>query len=314
VNAFLTSRLATIVPTLLFVTILIFGLQQLLPGDPALVLAGEERDPSVVAYLHKKMHLDDPLPVRYLYWLGGVVRGDLGESLRMQKPVTALIAEKLPVTIELALIAIVIALAIGIPAGIVSAIAKGTWWDYAANAVALWGLSTPNFWLGIMLILLFSVQLGWLPASGYVSPFEDLRANLAAMIMPAFVLGNAIAAVLMRHTRSAMLQVMSSDYVRTARAKGLDERVVILKHGLRNALMPIITLGALELGTLLSGAVLTEQVFTIPGFGKLIVDAVFNRDYAVVQGVVLFTATAYIALNLLADIAYFLVNPRLRDR
>jgi len=314
VNAFLTKRLATIVPTLLFVTILIFGLQQLLPGDPALVLAGEERDPSVVAYLHKKMHLDDPFPVRYLYWLGGVVRGDLGESLRMQKPVTALIAEKLPVTIELALIAIAIALAIGIPAGIVSAIAKGTWWDYAANAVALWGLSTPNFWLGIMLILLFSVQLGWLPASGYVSPFEDLGANLAAMIMPAFVLGNAIAAVLMRHTRSAMLQVMSSDYVRTARAKGLDERAVVLKHGLRNALTPIITLGALELGTLLSGAVLTEQVFTIPGFGKLIVDAVFNRDYAVVQGVVLFTATAYIALNLLADVAYFLVNPRLRDR
>ena len=154
---------------------------------------------------------------------------------------------------------------IGIPAGIVSAIAKGTAWDYAANAVALWGLSTPNFWLGIMMILLFSVTLGWLPASGYVSPFEDLRGNLAAMIMPAFVLGNAIAAVLMRHTRSAMLQVLSSDYVRTARAKGLDERVVVLKHALRNALMPIITLGALELGTLLSGAVLTEQVFTIPG-------------------------------------------------
>jgi peptide/nickel transport system permease protein len=311
--AFLTRRLVTILPTLLFVTILIFGLQQLLPGDPAKVLAGEEQDPAVVAYLRAKMHLDEPFPVRYAYWLGGVLQGDLGESLRMQKPVTALIAEKLPVTIELACLAIVIALAIGIPAGIVSAIAKGTWWDYAANAVALWGLSTPNFWLGIMLILLFSVQLGWLPASGYVSPFEDLKANLAAMIMPAFVLGNAIAAVLMRHTRSAMLQVMSSDYVRTARAKGLDERVVILKHGLRNALTPIITLGALEFGTLLSGAVLTEQVFTIPGFGKLIVDAVFNRDYAVVQGVVLFTATAYILLNLLADIAYFLVNPRLRD-
>ena len=310
--AFLTRRLATIVPTLLFVTILIFGLQQLLPGDPAVVLAGEDRDPSVVAYLRQKMHLDEPLPVRYLYWLGGVVQGDLGESLRMQKPVTALIAEKLPVTLELAAIAIVIALAIGIPAGIVSAVAKGTWWDYAANGVALWGLSTPNFWLGIMMILLFSVSLGWLPASGYVSPFEDLRGNLAAMIMPAFVLGNAIAAVLMRHTRSARLQVLSSDYVRTARAKGLDERVVVLKHGLRNALTPIITLGALELGTLLSGAVLTEQVFTIPGFGKLIVDAVFNRDYAVVQGVVLFTATAYIVLNLLADIAYFLVNPRLR--
>ena len=310
--AFLTRRLATILPTLLFVTVLIFGLQQLLPGDPAKVLAGEDQDPTVVAHLREKMHLDKPLPVQYVYWLGGVVRGDLGESLRIQKPVTALIAEKLPVTIELALLAIVIALVIGIPAGIVSAIAKGTWWDYAANAVALWGLSTPNFWLGIMMILLFSVQLGWLPASGFVSPFVDLKANLAAMIMPAFVLGNAIAAVLMRHTRSAMLQVMSSDYVRTARAKGLDERVVILKHGLRNALTPIITLGALELGTLLSGAVLTEQVFSIPGFGKLIVDAVFNRDYAVVQGVVLFTATAYIVLNLLADIAYFMVNPRLR--
>ena len=310
--AFLTRRLATILPTLLFVTVLIFGLQQLLPGDPAKVLAGEDQDPTVVAHLREKMHLDKPLPVQYFYWLGGVLRGDLGESLRIQKPVTALIAEKLPVTIELALLAIVIALVIGIPAGIVSAIAKGTWWDYAANAVALWGLSTPNFWLGIMMILLFSVLLGWLPASGFVSPFVDLKANLAAMIMPAFVLGNAIAAVLMRHTRSAMLQVMSSDYVRTARAKGLDERVVILKHGLRNALTPIITLGALELGTLLSGAVLTEQVFSIPGFGKLIVDAVFNRDYAVVQGVVLFTATAYIVLNLLADIAYFMVNPRLR--
>jgi len=309
---YLTQRLATIVPTLLFVSMLIFGLQQLLPGDPAKVLAGEDQDPTVIAYLTKKMHLDEPLPVRYVYWLGGVVTGDLGESQRMQKPVTALIAEKLPVTIELALLAIVIALAIGIPAGIVSAIYRNTWLDYLANGVALWGLSTPNFWLGIMLILLFSVQLGWLPASGYVSPFEDLKANLASMIMPAFVLGNAIAAVLMRHTRSAMLQVLSSDYVRTARAKGLDERVVILRHALRNALTPIVTLGALELGTLLSGAVLTEQVFTIPGFGKLIVDAVFNRDYAVVQGVVLFTASAYILLNLLADIAYFLVNPRLR--
>lgn len=310
--SFLGRRIALIVPTLLFVSMLVFGLQQLLPGDPAMVLAGEERDPSVIAHLRAKLHLDEPLPVRYAYWLGGVVQGELGESLRMQKPVTALIAEKLPVTIQLASMAFVIALVIGIPAGVLSAVAKGSVWDYAANAVALWGLSTPNFWLGIMLIMLFSVSLGWLPASGYVSPFVDLKANLAAMIMPAFVLGNAIAAVLMRHTRSAMLQVLSSDYVRTARAKGLDERVVILKHALRNALVPIITLGALEFGTLLSGAVLTEQVFTIPGFGKLIIDAVFNRDYAVVQGVVLFTATAYIALNLLADIAYFLVNPRMR--
>jgi peptide/nickel transport system permease protein len=309
---FLTHRLATIIPTLFFVSVLIFGLQQLLPGDPAIALAGEERDPNVIAYLRQKFHLDEPLPMRYLYWAGGVLQGDLGESVRIQKPVMELIVEKLPVTVQLAAMALVIALTIGIVAGIVSAVKKDTVWDYAANIVALWGLSTPNFWLGILLILLFSVQLGWLPASGYVSPFEDFWGNMKAMIMPAFVLGNAIAAGLMRHTRSAMLQVFSADYIRTARAKGLRERVVVLKHALRNAMIPIITLTALDLGTLLSGAVLTEQVFTIPGFGKLIVDAVFNRDYAVVQGVVLFTATAYITLNLLADMAYFLVNPRMR--
>ena len=310
--SYLVKRLLTLVPTVFFVTVIIFGLQQLLPGDPAIMLAGEDQDPTVIAYLQKKMHLDEPLPMRYAYWIGGVMQGDLGESLRIQKPVLELIQEKLPVTLELAGLAMLIALVIGIPAGIVSAVAKDSVWDYAANAVALWGLSTPNFWLGILLILLFSVSLGWLPASGYVSPFEDLKANLAAMIMPAFVLGNAIAAVLMRHTRSAMLQVLNADYVRTARAKGLRERTVVLKHALRNALTPIITLGALEFGTLLSGAVLTEQVFSIPGFGKLIVDAVFNRDYAVVQGVVLFTSTVYILLNLLADLAYFLVNPRQR--
>jgi peptide/nickel transport system permease protein len=309
---YLVKRLAQIVPTLVFVSMLIFGLQQLLPGDPAKILAGEEQDPSVIAHLRVKLHLDEPLPMRYAYWIGGVFKGDLGESIRTQQPVLELVLQKLPVTIELGTMAFVIALVIGIPTGIVAAVGRGTWWDTAANAVALWGISTPNFWLGILLILLFSVQLGWLPASGYVSPFEDLKANIESMIMPAFVLGNALAAVLMRHTRSAMLQVMSSDYVRTARAKGLNERTVVLKHALRNALTPVITLGALELGTLLSGAVLTEQVFTIPGFGKLIVDSVFNRDYAVVQGVVLVTATAYVMLSLLADLAYFAVNPRLR--
>jgi peptide/nickel transport system permease protein len=310
--AYLIKRLAAVIPTVFLVTIIIFCLQQLLPGDPAVVLAGEDQDPNVVAYLHKKMHLDEPLPMRYAYWIGGVARGDLGESLRIQQPVLQLIKEKMPVTLELAALAMAIALVIGVPAGIVSAVGKNSIWDHAANMVALWGLSTPNFWLGILMILLFSVSLGWLPASGYISPFEDLRGNLAAMIMPAFVLGNAIAAVLMRHTRSAMLQVLNADYVRTARAKGLNERTVVLKHALRNALTPIITLGALEFGTLLSGAVLTEQVFSIPGFGKLIVDAVFNRDYVVVQGVVLFTSTVYIVLNLLADFAYFFFNPRLR--
>jgi peptide/nickel transport system permease protein len=241
-----------------------------------------------------------------------VLTGDLGEYMRIKQPVRDLILEKLPVTLQLGLMAMVIAGTIGVSAGIVSAVKRGTVWDYAANVFALWGLSTPNFWLGIMMIFLFSVKLGWLPASGYVPLSEDWRLSLASTIMPAFVLGNAIAAVLMRHTRSAMLQVLESDYVRTARAKGLLERNVILKHVLRNALTPVITLGALEFGTLLSGAVLTEQIFTIPGFGKLIVDAVFNRDYAVVQGVVLVTATIYMALNLLADMAYILVDPRLR--
>jgi len=310
---FLIYRLAQIVPTLFFVSIMIFGLQQLLPGDPATIMAGEERDPQVIAQIRAQYRLDRPLPVQYVYWIGGVLHGNLGESMRIKQPVLQLVLEKLPVTLQLASMAIVIALTIGISAGVISAVKRDTAWDYGANVLALWGLSTPNFWLGIMLIFLFSVTLGWLPASGYVSPREDLGANLSTMIMPAFVLGNAIAAVMMRHTRSAMLQVMNAEYVRTARAKGLNERVVVLKHALRNALTPIITLGALEFGTLLSGAVLTEQVFTVPGFGKLIVDAVFNRDYAVVQGVVLVTATAYITLNLLADIGYFLVNPRMRQ-
>jgi peptide/nickel transport system permease protein len=310
--SFLTKRLLQLLPTLFFVSLMIFLLQHLLPGDPALAMAGEERDPGVIQQIREQYHLDQPLPVQYVYWIKGVLSGDFGESLRSKVPVRDLILQKLPVTMQIASMAIVIAFLIGIPAGIVSAVKKDTWLDYFANLFALWGISTPNFWLGILLIFLFSIELGWLPASGYVSPSENWRASLAATIMPAFVLGNAIAGVLMRHTRSAMLQVLESDYVRTARAKGLSERSVILKHAMRNALTPIITLGALELGTLLSGAVLTEQVFSIPGFGKLIVDAVFTRDYAVVQGVVLVTATIYILLNLLADIAYILINPRLR--
>jgi peptide/nickel transport system permease protein len=311
-TAFLLRRVALILPTLFFVSVLIFGLQQLLPGDPALALAGEERDPSVIAFLREKYHFDQPLPVRYALWIGGVMHGDLGESIRIKRPVLDLVLEKLPVTGELALFAMLLSLAIGVPAGIIAAVKNNTAIDYGATMAALWGLSIPNFWLGILLILLFSVELGWLPAAGFVSPGESLKQNLLTLIMPAFVLGNGFAALIMRHTRSAMLQVLSADYVRTARAKGLSEGRVILRHALRNALVPVITVGALEFGALLSGAVLTEQVFTIPGFGKLIVDAVFNRDYAVVQGVVLCTALAYILLNLLADVAYVLVNPRMR--
>ena len=310
--SFLTTRLLQIIPTLILVSMLIFGLQQLLPGDPALIMAGEERDPKVLAEIREQYRLDQPIPVQYLYWIKGVLSGDLGESMRLKSGVGALVMQKLPVTLQLAAMALLIAICIGIPAGIVSAVKKETAWDYGANLFALWGLSTPNFWLGILLIFLFSVTLGWLPASGYVRLGENWQASLATTIMPAFVLGNALAAVLMRHTRSAMLQAMGTDYVRTARAKGLAEGRVVLKHALRNAMTPVITLLALDFGTLLSGAVLTEQIFTIPGFGKLIVDSVFNRDYAVVQGVVLVTSTIYIGLNLLADIAYMLVNPRLR--
>ena len=311
-GALLGRRLVQLVPTLFFVSVLIFGLQQLLPGDPALALAGEEKDPELIAQIRARYHLDRSVPVQYLLWIKGVVSGDLGQSIRLNLPVSELIAQKLPVTLQLAAMAMVIALAIGVTAGILSAVARGTVVDHAVSVLSLVGISTPNFWLGIMLIFLFAVQLGWLPASGYVSPFADPGQSLATTIMPAFVLGNAIAGVLMRHTRSAMLQALASDYVRTARAKGLSRTAVILRHALRNALTPVITLGALEFGTLLSGAVLTEQIFTVPGFGKLIVDAVFNRDYAVVQGVVLVTATSYIVLNLLADLGYVLANPRLR--
>jgi peptide/nickel transport system permease protein len=244
--------------------------------------------------------------------MGNVLQGNLGYSWRTRQPVTALIAQKLPVTAQLAAMAFVIAVLIGVPTGVVAAVKRGRVWDYLANLVGLAGLSMPTFWLGIMLILLVSVDLGWLPPSGYVPLTQDVGQSLATTIMPAFVLGYAIAAVLMRHTRSAMLATLSQDYVRTARAKGLTERRVILLHALRNALIPVVTLGALELGTLLSGAVLTEQVFSIPGFGKMVVDAVFNRDYPVVQGVVLVTACLFVLLNLLADILYVLINPRLR--
>jgi len=309
----LGSRLLQVLPTILLVSLLVFALQQLMPGDPAVVLAGEERgNPAVLAQIRAELWLDRSLPVQYLHWIGNVLRGDLGFSWRLRQPVASLVLTKLPVTLQLGAMAFLIALCVGVPAGILSAVKRNTGWDYAANLIGLAGLSTPNFWLGIMLILLVSVKLGWLPPSGYVPLTEDWRQSLATTIMPAFVLGNAIAAILMRHTRSVMLTALDQDFVRTARAKGLNETTVVLRHAFRNALVPVVTLGALELGTLLSGAVLTEQVFSIPGFGKLVVDAVFNRDYPVVQGVVLVTACLYILLNLLADVLYVVINPRLR--
>ena len=305
-------RALVAIPTLIIVSMMIFGLQKMLPGDPVLAMAGEDQNPQVIAALREKYHLDKPLPTQYALWIGDVLRGDLGNSLRTGEPVTTLIAQKLPVTLQLAMFGLLIAIGIGIPLGILSAANRGKAIDYGANVLALSGMSIPNFWLGILLIFLVSVRWHLLPSSGYVSPAEDLWMSFKTMVMPAFVLGAALGAQLMRHTRSAMLGVLRTDYIRTARAKGLLRGTVVLKHALRNALIPIVTVLALLFGELLAGAVLTEQVFTIPGFGKLVVDAVFNRGYAVVQGVVVVTAVSFIALNLLADVLYVLLNPRLR--
>lgn len=310
-NLFLRRVLVSI-PTILLISVFVFALQKLLPGDPVLAMAGEERDPIALAAIREQLGLNEPLPVQYFRWLSGAVQGDLGTSVRTGLPVTDLIMQKLPVTLQLGVMALLIALVIGIPAGILSAVRKGTLTDYAANVVALSGMSIPNFWLGIMLIMLVSVKWQLLPASGYVSPTEDFVQSMRTMIMPAFVLGTGLAASIMRHTRSSMLGVLKQDYVRTARAKGVPERRVVLHHAFRNALTPIVTLTALLFGELIAGAVLTEQIFTIPGFGKLVVDAVFTRDYPVVQGVVMVTAVGFIIMNLVADMLYILLNPRLR--
>jgi peptide/nickel transport system permease protein len=308
----IVKRLLLAIPTLLLVSIMVFALQKLLPGDPVLAMAGEERDPAVIAQLRAEYHLDDPIPTQYFSWIGNALKGDLGMSLRTKEPVTSLIASKLPVTLELSLLAMVIALGIGISMGIIAAVRKDTWVDHTTNFVALSGISVPHFWLGILLILLFSVHLQWLPASGFVPISEDVAQNLKTLLLPALVLGTGLAATLMRHTRASMISVLKADYIRTARAKGLLAPKVVLKHAFRNALMPIVTLTTLLFGELLGGAVLTEQVFTLPGFGKMIVDAVFNRDYAVVQGVVLVVAIGFLLLNLLADVLYLLINPKMR--
>ena len=309
---YIANRLLMLIPTLFVVSIVVFGLQKLLPGDVAIALAGEDKDPTVIAEIRAQYHLNQPILTQYALWLGNVARGDLGRSMRNQVSVVELIRTKLPATMMLSAIAMAWALAIGVPTGIVSALRKGSWLDYLSNVVGLAGLSVPPFWLGLMLILLVSVDLGWLPASGYVSPFENLGKCIRSLLMPSFVLGINVAGVIMRHTRSAMLTAMSADYIRTARAKGLKRHIIVVRHGFRNALVPLITISALQLGALLSGAVLTEQVFTIPGFGRLIVDSVYNRDYSVVQGVVLTTATIYMLLNLLADLAYAVADPRVR--
>jgi len=309
---FLVRRAFISAVTLVLVSIIVFAGVRAIPGDPARVLAGAEADDAGLDEIREKYGLKDSLAVQYLRWVGHALRGDLGVSIRTRQPVAGTVATKLPVTVELAVLSILIALAIAIPAGVVAAVRRNTAWDVAMSGLSLGGVSIPNFWLGIMLILLVSVRLGWLPASGYVPPWEDPIDNLRRMLMPALVLGTGLAAVLMRQTRNAMIEVLSADYIRTARAKGLAQRAVVVRHALRNSLIPVVTILGLQMGALMSGAVVTEQIFVVPGFGRLIVEAVFTRDYPLVQGVVLLTASSYVLINLLVDVSYSLLDPRIR--
>ena len=310
--SYLLRRLGTSALVLLLASVVVFVGVRALPGDAALALAGEERDPVVLEQIRDKYGLNDPVPVQYVRYLGSSLQGDLGFSTRTGLDVTDIILQRLPVTLELALLAVGVGLLIGIPAGILSALRRGTWVDNVSNAFGLLGLSIPHFWLGLVLILLVSVQLGLLPASGFVPLLDDPVANLQRMLLPAVVLGTGLSAVLMRQVRSAMLETMSADYVRTARSKGLSERQVVLVHALRNSLITVVTVLGLQLGALISGAVITEQIFVIPGFGKLIVDGVFTRDYPVIQGVALVTVFGYVLVNLLVDLTYSFLNPRIR--
>jgi peptide/nickel transport system permease protein len=300
--------------TLLLISLIVFTGVRMIPGDPARVLAGTDADTAGLEEIREKYGLNAPLPLQYARWLGLAVRGDLGESIRTRTSVARTVALKLPITLELTCLALLVALSIAIPAGVVAAVRRNTVWDVLASGVSLCGVSIPNFWLGIMLILLVSVRFGWLPASGFVPIAEDPVGNLKRMLMPALVLGTGLAAVLMRQTRNAMIEVLSADYVRTARAKGLAQMAVVVRHALRNGLIPVVTILGLQMGALMGGAVVTEQIFVLPGFGRLIVEAVFTRDYPVVQGVVLITASSYVLINLLVDLSYTVLNPRIRVR
>ena len=313
-NRYLLGRFWQSVVTLILATIVVFVGVRALPGDPALALAGEDRDPESLRAIREQYGLDDSLLVQFWRFVSHAARGDLGQSIRTGEPVRSMIATALPVTIELSILAILIASVIGVGAGIVAAVRRGRPAEWAANGLALLGLSVPNFWLGLMAILYLSVALGLFPASGFVPFFTNPVDNLHHLILPAVILGTGLAAVIMRQTRSSMLDALSADYIRTAEAKGLAPRAVIGRHALRNSLIVVVTIVGLQLGALISGAVVTERIFALPGFGKLTVDAVFQRDYPVIQAVVLVTATAYIVINLLVDLLYSVIDPRIRVR
>jgi len=311
VTRYIARRLMLTIPVMLLVSIIVFSLINLIPGDPALLFAGNEAGRDVVEALRKQMGLDKPLVVRYLIWLGRLLHGDLGKSVRDGRPVLATLLLKLPVTIELAIVALTVAWAIAVPAGVLAAWKRRSAVDYAATTVALAGISIPNFWLGIMLIYLFAVDLRWLPPSGYVEPWKEPLRSLTLMIMPATVLGTALAALVMRLLRSSMLEVLGSEFIRTAQAKGLSDKVVIVKHALKNAMIPVATVMGLQLGGLLGGAVITEQIFAVPGIGRLAIESILTRDYPMVQGVVLCSATAIVFVNFSVDILYSVLDPRI---
>ncbi|TMJ02677.1 MAG: ABC transporter permease [Bacillati bacterium ANGP1] len=289
---YLVRRLLLTLPVLFFVSVIVFSLINLIPGDPARIMLGEEASREALSALRKEMGLDRPRYVQYLLWLNHVARGDFGRSVRDGRPVLDTLLLKLPVTIELAVTSLVVAWVIAIPAGVVAAWKQRTALDYAATTVALAGISVPNFWLGIMMIYLFAVNLRLLPPSGYIEPWIDLARSLKLMVMPSIVLGAALAALVMRLLRSSMLEVLGTDYIRTARAKGLDDVVVLIRHAMKNAMIPVVTVMGLQLSGLLGGAVITETIFAVPGLGRLTVDSILTRDYPMVQGVVLFAALA----------------------
>jgi peptide/nickel transport system permease protein len=310
-GGFLLRKVGAALIVLLLASMLVFAGVRAIPGDPAVALGAENRDPAVLKAIRHKYGLDKPVPVQYVHWLGYALRGDLGTDQR-ELSVSNTIVQRLPITLELAGLAILIGALIGIPAGVIAAVRRGKPADYVATSVALVGLSVPHFWLGIVMIIYFAVKLQWLPAGGYVPFSEHPLQNLEHMLMPALVLGTGLSAVLMRQMRSSMLGALGADYVRTARAKGLSEWSVIGKHALRNSLITVTTVIGLQLGTLISGAVITEQIFVIPGFGRLTIDAVNQRDYTLLQGVVLVAAAGYVVVNLLVDVVYSLLNPRIR--
>lgn len=309
---YLAKKLAQMLPVAFFVTIIVFALTNLLPGDPTVTILGEQASPEQRAAVRIEYGLDQPAPVRYVTWLARVAQGDFGRSLRTREDVGEMLAARIPVTLELGFLSILIAVAIGMPAGILAARFRGSLIDVAASLIAMSSVAVPYFWMGVLLIMLFSLKLGWLPPSGHIRFLDDPGGNLRLMVMPALTIGTAFAALVMRQTRASMLQVLSMDYIRTARAKGLSERLVLVRHALRNALIPIVTVIGLQIGALLGGAVVTETVFALPGLGRMLVDGIFQRDFPVIQGAILFIVIAVFAVNLLTDLLYRAFDPRVK--